>query len=81
MTVEELRIRAMIKAGRVGAPPDAARDQVHWRERREAAALELAAFADWDPVLLSQTVSRCEGDDPVRQLLVEALGYCPRKNA
>ena len=80
MTVDELRRRAMIRAGRLGAPPDTARDQVDWRERRESAALELAALADWDAGLLSQALSRCKGDDPVTQLLVEARDYCPRKN-
>jgi hypothetical protein len=76
--VEELRIRAMVRAARLGLPPDTARDQAHWRERRDSAAVELAAAADWDAVLLSQTVSRCEGDDPVQQLLIEARDYCPR---
>ena len=79
VTADELRTRAGIRAGRLGQPPDTARDQVHWRERRESAALELAASADWDPVLLAQTLSRCKDDDPVKQLLLEALGYCPQK--
>ena len=48
---------------------------------RESAAVELAAAADWDPVLLSQALMLVDdADDAVRELLIEARGYCPRRH-
>ena len=78
VTVEELQTRAMIRAERLGPPPDTPRDQAHWRVRRDSAAVELAAAADWDAVLLSQARLRCQGDDVAMQLLLEARDFCPR---
>ena len=79
VTLEELQSGAQLRAGRLGPRPDTARDQAQWRDRRESAALALAAAADWDAVLLSRAVLGCD-DDPAKELLIEARCYCPRRN-
>ena len=81
MTSEDVRTRAAERAARLGPPPNRPRDLAHWRDVRDSAAVELAAAADWDAVLLSQAmVLTCDSDDSATQLLLAARDYCPRRN-
>ena len=79
-TPQDLLARAVQKLERLGPPPNEARDCVHWRDRRESAALELAALADGDPVLLARAASfaAAGGDDDTEVLLREAGDYTAR---
>jgi len=78
-TPQDLRARALQRLERLGPPPDEARDCVHWRDRRDSAALELAALADGNPVLLAQAASLAgaEGDEDTHDLLREAGDWTP----
>jgi hypothetical protein len=81
VTPQELQSRALCASLYVGALPDSAWEQAQWRERRDDAAVQLATAADGDTGLVSQAASLCDRDDnPAKELLLEALGYCPRKN-
>ena len=74
-TPENLRTRAVRRVACLGAPPSSPRDLARWREVRDSAAVELAAAADWDAVLLSQALMLVdEAYDAVWQLLNEARG-------
>ena len=81
VTPEQLLSGARHRAERLGSRPPNPRDQARWRERRESAASALAEAADWDAVLLSRAVLLGEeADDPVKELLIEARDYCPRRS-
>jgi hypothetical protein len=60
--------------GVVGPPPANALACVQWRERRERAAIKLAALADGDAALLGQAALLAQGDndDETLKLLREA---------
>ena len=81
VTPENLRTQAVRRVAFLGAPPSSPRDLAQWREVRDSAAVELAAAADGDAVLLSQALMLVdEADDAVGELLHEARGYCPRRH-
>ena len=81
VTPEDVRTRAVHRAARLGPPPITPRDLARWRDERDSAAVELAAAANWDAVLLSQALALMDGpDDDAKQLVFAARDYCPRRN-
>jgi hypothetical protein len=81
VTPENHRTRAVRRVACLGEPPSSPRDLARWREVRDSAAVELAAAADGNAVLLSQALMLVsEADHAVRELLNEARGYCPRRH-
>jgi len=81
VTPENLRTQAVRRVAFLGAPPSSPRDLAQWREVRDSAAVELAAAADGDAVLLSQALMLVDvADEAVRELLNEARGFCPRRH-
>jgi len=81
VTPENLRTQAVRRVAFLGAPPSSPRDLAQWREVRDSAAVELAAAADGDAVLLSQALMLVDvADEAIRELLNEARGFCPRRH-
>ena len=81
VTPTELRAHAATAVSRLGHEPATARERVRWRERRDAAAAEIAKRASDDPVVIGQAtaLAAADGDRDTQALLHEASGWVPRR--
>ena len=77
VTPSDLLARAVREVDDLGPSPATGRARVQWREQRGRAAITLAALADWNTALLSQTALLAEGenDGDARVLLREACAW------
>jgi len=79
-TAADVRAGAAQEVDRLGPEPATARECVQWRERRDSAAMKLAARANWNTALLAQAASlaAADGDEGTHQLLRDASDWTPR---
>ena len=77
VTPSELRAHASREVDRLGPEPASAREGVQWRERRESAAINVAALADGDPVVLARAaaLAAAERDNGAHELLRDAADW------
>jgi len=82
MTPAQLRRFAAEKLEELGSEPSNPREHAQWSMERDGALGLLAAYANWDQVLLLQAVMEIAPEwmeKQVHALLIEAADRCPSR--